>query len=280
MIIRFDLFNVDIPQTQAPPAINTYTLRDSVNTPVFLALINTLFSYKNGRYYFTYSPFLQTLYAYLATAPTVSSGLPLDQDALVYSAGAAPLSDFTNGQYWISFFDSLVVEQLINIDATVQRYDLNGVNPDPDMLMDPDGLWYFSTSNPKNLAYTVATAIGWVPPGDTLNMHEILLTPNDTILFKVRCAFTPSTISPIYYNVNILLWYALTYVNTYTSATSSLPEQPNGLVRLVSFDRIFTNLPPGRTFVGWLLDGTVYNAKQSIYITQNTTVYSVFDPPL
>jgi hypothetical protein len=146
--------------------------------------------------------------------------------------------------------------------------------------MDPDGLWYFSTSNPKNLAYTVATAIGWVTPGDTLNMHEILLTPNDTILFKVRCAFTPSTISPIYYNVNILLWYALTYVNTYTSATSSLPEQPNGLVRLVSFDRIFTNLPPGRTFVGWLLDGTVYNAKQSIYITQNTTVYSVFDPPL
>lgn len=281
MIINLGLFDVTAPQN---PGINTYELRDSVLTPVSLYIINALFSYKNGKYYFAYIPIWQGLADFLAAVPTVTSALPLDQDALLYCAGSTPLSDYTNAGPWVTSFDSVLRQELLTLDATIRRYDksANNPNPDPDLILGSDGLYYFPTTNPKNLAYTVATAKGWVPPegADPSTMYPILLETSDTILFKLRCAFTPSTIQPIYYNVNILLWYELTYVNTYTSATSSLPEQPNGEVELASFVSIFTTLPPGRTFVGWFLDGTVYNAGQRIYITQNTTAYSVFDPPL
>lgn len=279
MIINLNLFNVNVPPA---PAINTYELRDSVRTPVTLYLINTLFSYKNGKYYFTYLPILQGLADFLGAVPTVSSALPLDQDALLYSAGSNPLSDYTNLGAWVTSFDSVLRQELLTLDAKIRRYDKSAPDPDPDLILGSDGLYYFQTTNPKNLAYTVATAKGWVPPegADPNTMYPILLGTSDTILFKLRCAFTPSTIQPIYYDINILMWYALAYVNTYNNTTYSLPQQPNTLVELASFVSVFGALPPGRSFVGWLLDGTVYPAGQSINMAQDTTVLVVFDPPL
>ena len=279
MIINLDLFNLIVPPT---PAINTYELRDSVHSPVSLYIFNALFSYKNGKYYFNYNPILQGLANFLGAVPTVTSALPLDQDALLYCAGSNPLSDYTNTGPWVTSFDSVLRQELLTLDATIQRYDKSAPNPDPDLILGSDGLYYFLSTNPKNLAYTVATAKGWVPPegADPNTMYPIPLTINDSILFKLRCAFTPSTIAPIYYNINIPLWYTLTYVDTFTSTPYSLPEEPNTSAELGSFVSIFETLPPGRSFVGWLLDGTVYTAGQSINITQDTTVYSVFDPPL
>ena len=281
MIINLNLFDVNIP---AAPSISTYVLRDSVRTPVSLYIFNLLFSYKNGEYYFTYIPILQGIADFLATVPTVTSALPLDQDALRYCAGSTPLSDYSNLGPWVTSFDSVLRQELLALDATIRRYDKSAANPnpDPDLILGSGGLYYFPTTNPKNLAYTVATAKGWVPPegADPSTMYPILLGTSDTILFKLRYAFTPSTIQPIYYNIIILLWYTLTYTSPFTSTTYSFPQPPSTPIELASFVSIFGALPPGRSFVGWLLDGTVYNAGQSIIITQDTVFYGVFDPPL
>ena len=281
MIINLNLFDVNIPTA---PSISTYVLRDSGRAPISLYIINLLFSYKNGKYYFTYIPILQGLADFLAAAPTVTSALPLDQDALLYCAGSTPLSDYTNLDPWVTSFDSVLRQELLTLDETIRRYDKSAANPnpDPDLILGSDGLYYFPTTNPKNLAYTVATAKGWVPPegADPSTMYPILLGTSDTILFKLRCAFTPSTIQPIYYNIILLLWYTLTYTSPFTSTTYIFPEPPSAPIELASFESIFGALPPGRSFVGWLLDGTVYTADQSIIITQDTVVYGVFDPPL
>ena len=92
--MEFYLIALNINVEQTVPFVVRKTYRDTIKLRFLLHQLNTLFFFRNGNYFFKYNFFMiDALEA--DKAITVSSKVPLDQDAVTYVANGSPLTDFT-----------------------------------------------------------------------------------------------------------------------------------------------------------------------------------------
>jgi hypothetical protein len=279
MNISLDFFDQSFTQSLA---IVPFTLRDTVRLKVPLVVINTLFTFRNGNYYFDYNEIFKGLYSSVVASPTLTSALPLNEDVLQYATNGDPLDIFTNTTEWVTYFETTLNQQFTALDAAVERFDKNTVNPDPDLVQGSDSLYYFYTHNPKNLAYIVATALNWQPSDDPYipdTTYAITLGAADTISFKLRCSFVPTTIAPIYYSIQLKMSFVLVYVHY--SVQVSVIQDPNTSVELFGFSVIPNGvLPPNTYFAGWLVEETPLQPGSNVFMSQPVVVASSIILPL
>jgi hypothetical protein len=260
----FYLSALNISVQQSVLLLTRLTLRDTIQTSLFLDQLNTLFFFRNGNYHFKYNNFILGLLE-AAKALTVTSNLALDIDAVTYLAGGNPLTDFVNVDAWIANFDVKFAERIAYLDTMLQSFDCeNGT----DVELNGSGAFrFFNTTNLKNLAYTVAKAASWSPPNNWINdtSYPIVFPPGTRFHFFANCTFSPSSVRPIKYKISIAFYFVV-YKN---GNDKNVPidttwYEVGDTLTVLNNDNMIA--PPNTVFLGWAIENDLSN----IYLPNQT----------
>ena len=274
--MEFYLSALDITVQQSVLLFSTPTLRDTVNVSLFLHQLNTLFFFRNGNYHIRYNNFMLALLN-AAKVLTETSNVALDLDAVTYLAGGVPLTDFVNVDAWIANFDTVFANKITYLNSLLQSFDCeNGT----DAELNGSAFKHFLTTNPKNVAYTVATAASWTPPdgwdGDT--SYPIVFPPSTSLYFFAGCRFSPMSVVPIRYKISIA-FYCVVYKNgddKNVPVDTTLYEVGDTVTVLGQGNMVN---PSGLLFLGWskyIELSNPMNVTSTFAFEEDVTLYAVW----
>jgi hypothetical protein len=275
--MEFYLSALNISVQQSFPLVTFPTFKDSIRFSFLLHQLNTLFFFRNGNYHIRHNSFILGLLEG-AKALTVTSNLALDIDALTYLAGGDPLTDFVNGDAWIANFDVKFAERIAYIDSLLQSFDCeHGTDEE---LNGSGAFRYFTTTNPKNLAFKVATAASWMPPNDYVEgtVVPIVFPPSTSVFFGAACNFAPSTIVPVRYKISIQ-FYCVVYKNggdKNVPVDTTLYEVGDTVTVLGQGNMV---APNGQLFLGWSQSTDLsnpMNVTSTFLFGEDVTLYAVW----